>query len=174
MDALTHLFLPLTVGYVLVPEAFTRRRHLGLAAFGVAPDFDKFLGTPGLLHSLVTIVPVCLLVLALERRALGSLRHSPVAVLFVLSHLLLDFLDGGPVPLLFPFVELGVGLHYPMQVSFGEGPLGVTIHGPPLSLDATSPRPGFNTYGFINSFGVASTLLFVIVYSGRRWRGRVE
>lgn len=54
-----------------------------------------------------------------------------------------------------------------MQVSFGEGPLGVAFQGPRLALDAKSPRPGFNTYGFINSFGVASTLLFVIVYGGR-------
>ena len=79
MDLLTHLFLPLTVAYVLRRELFDHPATLGLAGFSVLSDFDKFLGHQGLLHSLVTIVPVCLVVLAVEPKgvlaALGKIKE---------------------------------------------------------------------------------------------------
>lgn len=170
MDALTHIFLPLTAVYVLFPEVFQRRRHLTIGGLGLLPDCDKFLGIPGLLHSLASIVPLCVLLLVLERRITGSWTYSPIAVLFILSHLLLDLLDGGPVPSLFPFVMSGLGFHYPIEVFFGEGLLGITFQGPIITLTTARPRPGYNTYGFITSFGVTSLLLFFIVSGGWRWR----
>lgn len=167
MDVLTHLFLPLVVAYALRRELFDPPWHLGLAGFALLPDFDKFLGYPGLLHSLVTVVPISI---ALVCIGLGVERaeYGAIAVTFLWSHLLLDVLDGGPVPLLSPFLEAGVGLTYPLRTTFGEGLLGIVFHGPPVALRITAPRPGFNTYGFVNGFGVASMLVFVTLYVGCR------
>lgn len=170
MDALTHLFLPLTVAYVLYPELFERRWTLALGGFGLLADFDKFLGMPGLLHSLVTLVPICLVLVVAERYVRGSVAYAPVVSGLILSHLLLDVIDGGPAPLLAPLVETGIGLRYPVSVSFGRGLFGIAFDGPLFEFAYNAPRPGFNTYGFINAFGVASALLFVVLYVGLRHR----
>lgn len=86
----------------------------------------------------------------------------------ILSHLVLDFVDGGPVPLLFPLVKEGIGLQYPVQTVFGAGPLGVQFQGPLVSIRDVAPRQGFNQYGFIKGAGVASALLFATVFFGTR------
>jgi hypothetical protein len=168
MDALTHVFVPLTAVYVLWPGAFDRPWRFALAGLGLFPDFDKFLGVPGLLHSAVTLVPLTLLVVAVESRLRGELLASLLAAAFVWSHVPLDVVDGGPVPLLFPFVRTGVGLQYPVRTVFGEGPLGVWLRGPLVTLRTTAPRPGYNTYGFLKGYGVASALLFGTVALGKR------
>lgn len=165
-DFLTHLFLPLTAAYVIWPDRFPTPAYLALGGFGLLSDLDKLLGQPGLLHSLVTLVPLAVAILLLERWWREELRYGPLIVGLILSHLVLDFVDGGPVPLLFPLVTDGVGLQYPARTVFGAGPFGVAIEGPLLALRTTAPRPGFNTYGFINGFGVTSLLLFVVVYFG--------
>lgn len=171
MDFLTHVFLPLTVAFVLRPDLFEHPATLSLAGFGLLSDFDKFLGHPGLLHSAVTVVPICLAILVAERWYRGGFRYAPVVVAFVGSHLALDVLDGGPVPLLFPFVEEGIGFQYPARTVFGEGPFGLWIEGPLVTLREAAPRPGHNTYGFIAGEGVAWLLVFAIVYVGvRRYR----
>ena len=170
MDFLTHVFLPLTVAYVLYPELFEQRYLLVLGGFGLLSDFDKFLGIPGLLHSLVTLVPLCIALVVVERRLRGRAAYSPLVAGFVLSHPLLDIIDGGPVPLFAPLIDAGVGLRYPMEVSFGEGPLGIVFEGPLLALATATPRSGFNTYGFINAFGVASLVLFAVLYVGLEHR----
>lgn len=172
MDALTHLFLPTTIAYVLFPDLFERRRYLALGVFGLLSDFDKFLGVPGTLHSLVTLVPLCVGLVAAERLLRGAVRYSPVVAGIVLSHPLLDVVEGGPAPLLAPLVETGVGFRYPVRVSFGEGLLGIRFHGPFVELVSTTPRPGFNTYGFVNGFGVTSMLVFVVLFVGLEWTRR--
>lgn len=95
-DLLTHLFLPLTVAYVLRPDLFESPAYLGLTGFAILSDFDKFLGIPGLLHSLVTLVPVAAVILGLERWWRTELEYTPVPVAFLCSHLVLDFLDRVP------------------------------------------------------------------------------
>lgn len=168
MDFLTHLTLPLTVAYVIERDLFDSPRYLLLGAFGLLPDFDKFLGAPGLLHSAVALVPISLVILGAERRLRGRLLVAPVVVALVWSHLLLDVVDGGPVPLLFPLIETGLGLQYPVQVAFGEGLLGVRLEGSLVALRTTAPEPGHNTYGFLQGAGVASALAFLSVYLGLR------
>lgn len=168
MDFLTHLFLPLTVAYVLRRELFNPPYHLGLAVFGILPDFDKFLGHPGLLHSLVTLVPIAVVLLVVEYEIWDSIQYSSLAAAFMGSHLVLDLLDGGPVPLLFPFFETGIGLQYPVQIAFGEGLLGVSLQHVPVAVRVTEPRPGFNTYGFLRGYGIAWALVFAIIYFGLR------
>lgn len=163
MDVLTHLCLPISAAYVLREDYFDHPLVFGLAGLGLLSDFDKFLGMPGLLHSLVTLVPICGGLLGLEYLVRGRLEYAPLAVALVLSHLVLDFIDGGPVPLLFPFIETGVGIQYPAQTVFGSGPVGMDVQGSLVSIRAKAPRQGFNQYGFINGAGVASALLFVTV-----------
>jgi membrane-bound metal-dependent hydrolase YbcI (DUF457 family) len=172
MDFLTHLCLPVTVAYVLYREVFDSPATLLLAGFGLLPDADKFLGMPGMLHSLVTLVPIAVLLLALERGVRGETKYATIAVALAFSHLLLDFVDGGPVPLLFPFVLEGIGLQYPVRTVFGQGLLGLTFEGPLVRLRVLAPRPGYNTYGFIKGAGVASSLAFLAVYLGTERRVR--
>jgi len=168
MDFLTHLFLPLTVAYVLKRELFESPGYLLLAGFGLLSDFDKFLGYPGLLHSLITLIPMSLSLVLGEKWLRGELVLSPLIVAFIFSHLLLDFIGGGPVPLLYPVIDAGVGLQYPIQTAFGEGPFGLAFRGRLVSVRTTTPRTGFNTYGFIKGFGVASAITFVAIYIGLR------
>lgn len=174
MDFLAHLFLPLAVAFALRREWFESPAWFALAGFGLLPDFDKFLGAPGLLHSLVTIVPVSLVLLGASRYLDRKPTAVSLAVAFVWSHLLLDVVDGGPVPLLFPLFETGIGLQYPAQTVFGAEPFGLAIRGPLVALRTTAPRAGFNAYGFINGFGVAAMLTFVAVYLGMKYESRRE
>ena len=174
MDFLTHLCLPVTVAYVLRPDLFESPATFLLAGFALLSDADKFLGMAGLLHSLVTLVPILAALLLLERVVRGETRYAWLAVTLSLSHLLLDLLDGGPVPLLAPFVWEGVGLQYPVRTLFGQGPLGLLwFEGPLVTLRVIAPEQGFNTYGFINGTGVMSALTFLVVYLGRE-TGSVE
>lgn len=165
MDFLSHLFLPLTAVYVLRVDLFRQYGPwaLAMAGFGVLPDADKFLGVPGLFHSVVTLSGGCIVLLIAEHR-FRSLYLSPVVTGLILSHLILDFVDGGPVLILFPLLDTGLGLQYPAQVVFGTGPIGVWIDGPVMTLRTAAPDPGFNSYGFIRGSGVASALLFAFIY----------
>jgi hypothetical protein len=153
---------------------FDRPWRFALAGFGLFPDFDKFLGVPGLLHSAVTLVPITLLLFAVEWRLRGKLLVSLLIAVFAWSHIPLDIIDGGPVPLLFPFVRAGIGLQYPVQTVFGEGLLGVGFRGPFVTLRMTAPRPGYNTYGFLQGYGIASALLFGSIFFGKlRQEGQI-
>ena len=171
MDFLSHLSVPLTAAYVLRRDLFAA--PWALAGFGLLADVDKFLGTPDLLRPLVTLVPICLALLLAEWIVRGDLDVAPVVAL-ILSHLVLDFVGGGPVPLLFSFVETGIRLQYPARMVFGAGPVGLTLQGPLVTLRTSVPRGGFNTYGFIQGVGVASALLFATVYVGDRVRARQD
>jgi len=175
VDFLTHLCLPITVAYVLRPDLFRSRVTFLLAGFALLPDADKFLGMAGLLHSLVTLLPLLLVLLLAERAVRGEVQYAWLAAALALSHLLLDFVDGGPVPLLAPFVRAGVGLEYPVRTLFGQGPLGLLrFEGPLVSLRVVAPEQGFNTYGFIDGAGVSSALAFLVIYFGRRDSGPVS
>lgn len=167
MDVLTHLFLPITVAFAVYREWFDSPAWFGLAGFGLLADFDKFLGAPGLLHSLVGVVPASVVLFA-AGRYFDRPTAARLAIAFLWSHLLLDVIDGGPVPLLFPLFETGIGLQYPAKVVFGAEPLGVAVRGPLLALRTTAPRAGFNAYGFLNGFGIASALTFAAIYVGAR------
>lgn len=167
MDALTHVFLPLTVAYAVRPDFFRTPVAFALGGLGLLSDFDKFLGVPGALHSLVTLAPVCFGVLLADRLHDGRVTWGWILVAFIASHLLLDLLDGGPVPLLYPFVETGIGLTYPINIAFGTGVAGVGFDGAPAAIRVTAPRPGFNTYGFIQGTGVAWALAFATIVAGR-------
>ena len=179
MDPLTHVFLPLLVAYVLRPDLFQRRRHYLIALFGLLPDFDKLLGYPGLLHSLLTLAPICGLLLLIDYLYRGDTTYGWLAVLFVLSHLPLDIIEGVPVPLLYPIVATGVGFAYPMEILFGpdQGLFWFSFEGAPITVEFDQPREGWASsnpnsprtrFRFINEFGVASTLTFFIVYLGTK------
>jgi hypothetical protein len=130
----------------------------------VLPDADKFLLAPDALHSLMTLVPLCGAILAIEYLYRGELVVTPVVVTSVAGHLLLEVVDGGPVALLWPLVEGGLGFRYPAQTVFGRGLRGLVIEGPIVTLGATAPDPTNRTSGFIRGPGIASLLAFCTVY----------
>jgi hypothetical protein len=179
MDPLTHVFLPLLVAYVIRPNLFRQPQYITLAGLGLLADLDKLIGRPGLLHSLLTLIPICLLLIAVERLIREEIHYSKFALLFTLSHLPLDIIEGVTVPLLFPLLTTGVGLGYPMEVVFGTGPLGFRFQGPPVALEigelrtghSASPDVETNTFGFINRFGVASALAWIVAFVGREYSG---
>jgi hypothetical protein len=178
MDPLTHLFLPLVVLHAYRPELLESPRTLLIAFVGVFPDFDKFLGVIGLFHSLLVLVPVSigLLLVGRELADRGIERahaYAVVAVLLFGSHLLLDFLDGGPVTLLYPLVPEGIGLEYPMRILFGHDPLDVRVTNPLVRLRIATVRHSVHPYTPVDAFGVTSTLLFWTIYAiGYRARDR--
>jgi len=163
-NVLTHIFLPLLVVYVLYPERFQSPLYLMLGGLGIFPDFDKFLGFPGLLHSLLTILPICIGIVLAEYLFRRRVSLSPFMAVFIGSHLVLDFISGGLVPILFPFIETGFGLQYPARIAFGDGFIGIVLRGSLIELRTTAPQAGFNTYGFIDGSGVAVAVAFLIVY----------
>lgn len=179
MDPLAHVFLPLLVAYVLVPEWFPSPAYVAIGTFGLLPDVDKLLGVPGMLHSLVTVVPLCLALVALDRWLPFDARYGALAAAFVLSHLFLDFLDGSGFYVLYPVVEGGLGLSFPMVVTFGEGLLGFQFEGAPVVVERLESPTGFaesstvdsNTFGFFDAYGFATALAFLAVVVGRSRRG---
>ncbi|MFP3909398.1 MAG: metal-dependent hydrolase [Archaeoglobaceae archaeon] len=164
MDLLTHIFLPLTAAYVLKREAFPSHYYLLLGLFAVVPDFDKFTGEP-YLHSLIGVGAIAVVLLVGERIIRGTNLYSGIAGLFLFSHLLLDILEGNTVPLLYPFVTTGVGLTFPLKVIFHSPTF--SFADAPAKLVCDVPHMG-NTYLLFSGYGVASALLFTMIYWGLR------
>ena len=166
MDVLTHLFLPITVAYAVRPDLFPSPWHFALAVFAVLPDFDKLLGTPGLLHSIFAVGAIGFGGALLERHFSGTKTYTTVATLFLASHLLLDFLDGGPVTFLYPLIETGVGLEYPTQIVFGDTVRDVAVRNPLPHVHAGATNSSREAYSLVNGYGILSALVFVTVYLG--------
>ena len=167
MDVLTHIFLPLTLIYILKQEAFRKPFPFIfipflLAFLGVFPDLDKLIGVQGLFHSLIFLSLMVIAILLLEKALNSKGTYAGIAAVFVFSHLFLDILDGGPVPFLYPFSRVGIGLEFPMKIAFQS--FSFSLQNSPVVLTIGEPRTGFNKFGLINGFGVASIFLFAIVY----------
>jgi hypothetical protein len=96
--------------------------------------------------------------------------HSVIAVAVLASHRLLDIVDGGIVPLPFPFVEAGTEPVYPATVTAGQEPVGV-VDGSLVVLRRVAPRAGYLSFGVLGGFVAASTLAFRSVWVGRRFDG---
>jgi len=181
MDALTHVFLPLLVAYVVRPDLFGQPHYFALGLFGLLADLDKLIGIPGLLHSLVTLVPICVGMLLLERVFRDEYHYSAIASGFTLSHLPLDVVEGVTVPLLYPIVTTGVGLAYPLGLIVGPdaGPLWFAFDGVPIALEfgelrtghASSDEVNSNEFGFVNGYGVATMLTFLLAFVSREYLG---
>jgi hypothetical protein len=171
MDLLTHIFLPLVALYVLKREAFNPPYYFFFALFGILPDFDKLIGMSGLLHSLVTLVPLILVILLFEKLVKGTSMYTGIIAFFIGSHLVLDILDGGPVPFFYPFIKAGIGLEFPLLIAFHS--FSFSFCNMPFQLTYAVPNSGFNTYELLSGFGMASLLLFAVVYLGmRKYRGK--
>lgn len=165
MDVLTHLFLPLTVAFVLWRDEFDSPLYFTLPVFAIFPDFDKFLDMPGLLHSLLTTVPIAIVIYLLARHQ-NSRTYGILALFLLFSHLVLDLLDGGPVTFLYPVLEQGIGFTYPARLVLNQGPLGATVEHPLPNLRVAPTHPSREQYTPINGYGVLSALMFAVVYFG--------
>ena len=176
-DLLSHIFLPLIL--ICATRRELKPYHIILTPFTLLPDLDKFLGMVGLLHSLVTIVPLCFLFMLLEWIAEKitnktiNLKYSSIATFYVFSHLFLDVLDGGPVTLFYPFVKEGVGLIFPATLEFGHSMFEFRVNNitPQLIWEIPSPSYG-NSYEILSGFGVASAILFLIIFSADKIKMR--
>jgi hypothetical protein len=170
---LSHIFLPLILIYSVKRKL--KIHYLILVPFTVLPDLDKFLGVVGLLHSLVTIIPICLLLVALERFVRASYEYSLIASFYVFSHLFLDVLDGEPVTFLYPFVKEGVGLIFPATLEFGYSMFEFRINNVTPQLIWEIPDPSYgNSYEILSGFGVASTILFLSMISIDKFKKRLQ
>lgn len=174
MDILTHLFLPITIIYAVRPNLFPSPWYFALAGFGVLPDFDKVLGTPGLLHSVFVVGGIGIVLTVSERRLYDTETYATIATLLLASHLLLDFLDGGPVTLFNPFIKTGVGLEYQTQIVFGDAVHDIAIHDPIPRIKAGTTNTSREAYSLVNGYGVLSALAFLTVYLGNEIHRRYE
>ncbi|MFC6765381.1 metal-dependent hydrolase [Natrinema soli] len=165
MDLLTHLFLPITVAYVVRPALFPSPSYLLLAGFAVLPDIDKLLGLQGALHSIITLGLLGGIVFVAERWHRDDSTYAIVIITLLFSHLLLDFLNGGPVTFLYPLSNVGFGLTYPTELVLGDtvGTTGVRNPAPAVATDA--PNRSRAAYPLVNGYGVLSGLTFLIIYA---------
>jgi membrane-bound metal-dependent hydrolase YbcI (DUF457 family) len=159
MNILTHIFLPLTLVYVLRSDF--KAKHFPLALFAILPDFDVLTGIHrGLFHSIISLAPLSAVMLATEYAFKRRLKYSLIAILFLYSHIILDFLAGG-VPLLYPIVNQGIGIEFPFIIRFGES---ISIVDVTPRLVYNYPQPVQYIDASFSGFGVASTALFLIIY----------
>lgn len=168
MDILTHLFIPITVAYVLRPDLFPSPRYLLLAVFAVLPDVDKLVGLQGVLHSAITLGLIGAILLSVEQLHRDKMTYATLIIALMFSHLLLDFLDGGPVTILYPLVDVGIGLHYPTEFVIGDsiGTTGITEPIPKVHVN--SPNRSRTSYRLVSGYGILSGLTFLVVYFSER------
>ena len=161
MDVLTHVFLPLIVIYSLRREKFSKV-YFPLAIFAILPDFDVFLGVHrSFLHSLLFLVPLAVFMLVVECVLRSKIEYAYVATFFLFSHLFLDFFAGG-VPFLYPIVKIGVGVEFPVKVSFGSS---IMISDLMPRLVFVTPESVYGkTFEIVSGFGVATAITFILIY----------
>ena len=154
MDVLSHTFLPLIF---LLGIGRLSKRHIMISPASLLPDLDKLFLT-GLLHSLLVISPVLLAIAAAERKLKGNLETSLILSFFVLSHVFLDILDGGPVPVAYPAVSLGFGISYNAKIFVSN--LTVSDIFPSVEIREISPS---ESYELFSGFGLASAIIFFMI-----------
>ena len=157
MDLLTHIFIPLIVVKSMKKKITIYHLFL-IALFAILPDFDVFLGIHrGLFHSLFFILPLTFLLLILDKK----LNYLPKFLVLALAfHLLLDFLSGG-IPFLYPFINLSVGIEFPLVIKFTSFPY-LEEYLPKIVFNTPSPVYG-KSFDLISKFGIASMFLFFIL-----------
>jgi hypothetical protein len=141
------------------------REYVALIPFTLFPDLDKFIGIP-LLHSLIVEFGIFLVFCGIEcfiRKCLNmdvKCKYSMIAMIYILSHLIFDIFDGGPVYLLYPFVDVGVGLEFPMKLVVGNG---IEFKDAiPKVVYVTSYRAGVYG-GVVSGFGFIAMLTFLLM-----------
>jgi hypothetical protein len=165
MDLLTHLFVPITVAYVLRPDLFPSVQYFLLGFIGLSPDLDKVVGLQGLFHSVLVLSILGAGLFFCARRLRGKSPYVLLSVALLYSHLLLDFLEGGPILILYPVVDLGVGLYYPAELVLGQEPWSIGIRDFWPVLRSNSPDRGEATYRLFTGYGFLSGLVFTVIYA---------
>lgn len=163
MDLLTHLFLPITVAYVLRPDLFPSPVYLSTAFFAVFPDVDKLFGLQGVLHSAIVLGILSGLGILVERWYRSEVRYSGLVAVLLFSHLFLDVLDGGPVTVLYPLSNVGIGLHYPTELVLGGDIESSAVRKPVPEVKVATPNRGPTTYPLVNGYGVLSGVVFLVL-----------
>ncbi|HHW05041.1 MAG TPA: hypothetical protein GXX32_03960 [Methanothermobacter sp.] len=162
MDILTHIFIPLTIIYSLKKKLFNPHYTIILLAlFSLLPDLDKAIGIPGTLHSIITLTILITPLFIIEKTVRKSWTYTSIIAFFIFSHLPLDLLDASPIFPLYPLINTGLIVEFPLKISFPS----FSFIGPPIQITYTRLETGFNTYnGVISGFGIASMLLFTSIF----------
>jgi hypothetical protein len=91
-------------------------------------------------------------------------EYSKYIALFLSSHLALDFITGD-VPFLYPLVNLGIGVEFPLVIKFDSAP---TVVEWLLKLVFSTPMQVHGqVFDVFSSFGIATLLLVLIIYLRR-------
>lgn len=159
MDLLTHVFLPLALVYGARMNGVGNRSIVLLSFFAILPDSDVVLGVHrGLFHSLLFVVPVIVVAFFVAK------KYAKYVAFFLFSHLFLDFITGG-IPFLYPVVGTGFGMEFPLVLKFGSLP--AVVEWLPRIIPYTPIEIHGRVADVFSSFGVASFLLFLIIYYRR-------
>lgn len=167
LDVLTHVFLPLTVVYVLQKDF--KIWYFPMALFALLPDFDVLIGVHrGLFHSLLFLLPLASAMLGSEYLFKRRLKLSVLAAGFMFSHIALDFLGGG-VPFLYPLVEKGVGLAFPFILRFGQS---VSIVDLTPKIVYSAPETVCGEIDAFSEYGIAIAAVFIIICL-KTWKEKI-
>ena len=110
MDILTHMFLPLLMLQAMGVKI--DRRILFLTIFSILPDFDVIFGIHrSYFHSFLFVILLLFVSTYVKR------EYIKYIAFFILSHLFLDFLDGG-FPFLYPIIKYGYGMNIKLLINF--------------------------------------------------------
>jgi hypothetical protein len=172
MDFLTHLFLPITVAYVLRPELFPSPWYFLLAGFAVFPDVDKLFQLQGVLHSGIILGVIGMGVWSIERLQRNDSTYATLVTALLYSDLFLDVLDGGPVTFLYPFVDAGIGMTYPAELVVRNTFVVPEVHNPLPEVTVRTPNRERETYPLVDGYGMLSAVTFFTVYVGQRLQNR--
>jgi hypothetical protein len=115
------------------------------------------------LRSAITLGVVAGVVFALKRRYRGRATYALLMIAFLYSRLLLDFLDGGPLSLLYPLVNVGIGLYHPTELIVRETAGTTGVSEPPPTVGVSSPSRDQITYLLVTGCGVFAGLLFFVL-----------
>jgi len=154
MDLLTHIFLPLIFLFAI---GRFKKRYVLFSPASMIPDLDK-LFLVGFLHSLFIILPILIAAAALEKKLRNSLEISSILSFFILSHLFLDILDGGPVAIAYPLSSLGIGVSFNAKIFVSN----LTVSDLIPDVEIREIRAS-ESYWLFSGFGFASMILFLLM-----------
>ncbi len=162
MDLLSHLFLPLIF---LVAIEKLKARYIPFSFFSIFPDFDKLILT-GIFHSILFTAPILSIFFYTEKKLFKSYEFASISAFFYLSHLAFDFLDGGPLALLYPISNFGIGISFSAKIFVSN----ITIADIVPEIVYEELRPS-ESYELFSGFGIASMLLFFLILIKRSLLG---
>ena len=159
MDVLSHTFLPLIF---LIAIGKLKARYIPFAFFSVFPDFDKLI-LPGIFHSIIFAAPLLSILFYAERMLFRGYELASISAFFYFSHLAFVFLDEGPLALLYPISNFGIGISFSAKIFVSNMTVEDLV--PEMIYEELKPS---ESYELFSGFGFASMLLFFLILVNRK------